>query len=146
MARANSELIREIIFTYNRMNRQYLQLESQLTDSNKSIHTEWSPQVDIMSTDQQYILEASLPGMKAEDIAIEFQSGELQISGTTAAPKYENAQCLRLERGYGNFARKFTFDQSIREHEIRALYEHGLLRIVLPIAAPQAASTQIEPI
>jgi len=41
----------------------------------------WSPLVDVEESDDAYVVDAELPGVKREDVNIEFVGNELVISG-----------------------------------------------------------------
>src|ERR1700756_443003 len=54
----------------------------------------WVPEMDLVETDDHYLLKADLPGMKQDDVSIEFNDGTLTISGERKI-EYE-----RKEKGF----------------------------------------------
>lgn len=91
------------------------------------------PAVDISEKDDEYVLEAELPGMKKEDIHIDLKDGILTISGDR---KYEREETRdnynRVERCYGSFSRSFTLPDHVKVDRIDAAYKDGILTVTLP--------------
>lgn len=88
--------------------------------------------VDLKETDENYQVEADLPGIKKEAIDIEFNNNYLVISAKrdeSTEDKRENY--VRRERHYGAFNRSFYID-NIDESKIDASFNDGVLRIILP--------------
>ncbi|MDD3165260.1 MAG: Hsp20/alpha crystallin family protein [Oscillospiraceae bacterium] len=95
---------------------------------------------DILENETSYILQAELPGFRKEDIALDLTDGVLTIAAQRAEP--ENAQAyLRRERKYGTFSRSFNVS-GIREGEITAAFENGVLELTLPKLAPETPPTR----
>ncbi len=93
----------------------------------------WGPAVDIYETDDSYILEADLPGMKKEDIHIDVRANVLTLSGERKQEqKVEEDNKIRIERNYGKFVRSFTLPQNVDADHIKASYKDGVLRVILP--------------
>ena len=91
---------------------------------------------DIRETENDYVLEAELPGFSKEDIHAEIKDGYLTIYAehkTEDEQTDEKTNYIRRERSYGSYKR--TFDLSgIREQEITAAYRDGVLTLTLPKA------------
>ena len=105
------------------------------------------PAVDILEKDNEYVLEAEVPGMTKKDIHIDLRDGVLTISGER---KYEGEekkdQYTRVERCYGSFTRSFTLPEHVETDKIDAEYKDGVLRVTLPKgerARPKAIDVKI---
>ncbi|WAM32625.1 Hsp20/alpha crystallin family protein [Caldicellulosiruptor naganoensis] len=91
---------------------------------------------DIKETENEYIIEAELPGVKKEDIKIELYDNRLTIKAETKREeKEERENFIRRERRYGAFSRTFYLD-NVKEDGIKAKYEDGILKIILPKEKP----------
>ncbi|MDK2820979.1 MAG: hypothetical protein PWP31_944 [Clostridia bacterium] len=87
---------------------------------------------DIKETDNEYIVEAELPGMKKDQIEIDFNNNILTISARrNDVVDEERDNYIRRERRYGEMRRSFTVE-NVREDEIRAEYNDGILKITMP--------------
>lgn len=90
--------------------------------------------VDIKEKENEYILEADFPGMKKEDINIEYNQGYLSISGEKKTEKEETEKkenYIRKERNYSKVSRSF-YVGDINKDEIKAKFENGVLEITIP--------------
>jgi len=97
----------------------------------------WMPRVDIHEDAKNYIVTASLPGVKKEDVKIAVDNGTLIISGERKQEKEEhNKTCLRHETQYGYFQRSFLLPQNIHPEQIKAVHADGLLTVTLPKPEP----------
>ena len=92
----------------------------------------WVPPVDVAETQDRILVRAEVPGMKQEDIQIEFENGLLTIRGERKIEKSEQLTWHRVERIYGNFSRSFTLPRSIDAEKITASYREGVLEIEVP--------------
>src|SRR5436305_10459161 len=81
-------------------------LTSDYEDSEGGLPGTWSPAVDVLETEDSYLLFAELPGVRREDIQLQVRDRRLEISGRRQ-PLGENRNFLRLERSYGPFHRNF---------------------------------------
>ena len=87
---------------------------------------------DIRETKEAYILEADLPGMRKEDINLEYNQNYLTIhahKNETKEDKKENY--IRKERHYGEVSRSF-YVGNIDKSAISAKFENGVLEVILP--------------
>jgi HSP20 family protein len=92
----------------------------------------WVPPVDVAETQEKIIVRAEVPGMKQEDIQIEFENGLLSIRGERKLIKEEGTTFHRVERTFGNFSRSFTLPRTIDPEKISASYRDGVLQIEVP--------------
>ena len=70
---------------------------------------DWSPQVDIIEDEKEYLVKADLPEMKKEEIKVSVEDGVLSISGERNTEKEEKAKKFhRMERSFCRFERTFT--------------------------------------
>lgn len=91
------------------------------------------PAVNIMDNEKDYVLALALPGRKKEDFNIEVDDNILSISAEVKADnKNEVSNYTRKEFGLAAFKRSFTLPETIDEENIKASYEDGVLRFVLP--------------
>jgi HSP20 family protein len=93
----------------------------------------WVPPVDVAETQEKILVRAELPGMKQEDIQIEFENGLLTLRGDRKLDKQETGVTYhRVERVYGNFSRTFTLPRTVDPERISASYRDGVLEIEVP--------------
>ena len=93
----------------------------------------WSPGFDLHETDDAYVIEADLPGLKQDDINITVEQGIITIKGER---KYEEKQkekgYRRIERGYGSFQRAFRLPQNVDADKVEARFTDGVLTVNVP--------------
>ncbi len=98
---------------------------------------------DITEKDGNYLFDIELPGFKKEDISIELNNGTLTISANkenSNEEKDEDGHIVRQERFSGNCSRSYYIGENIHEEDIKAKFENGELRIIIP----NMTSKQIE--
>jgi len=104
----------------------------------------WSPFVDIIEDDHEYLFKADLPEMKKEDVKITIENRVLYIFGERKAEKEEKKRKFhRLERFFGTFERTFTVPEDADVAKITAEFKEGVLQIHLP-KSPTAKPKPIE--
>jgi HSP20 family protein len=102
----------------------------------------WSPLVDIEETEDAWVLEAELPGVRREDVNVEVRDGELAITGELK--ERERKGVLRRQtRRTGRFDYRVTLPGDVEADKIEASLEHGVLTLRVP-KAPQAQPRRIE--
>lgn len=89
--------------------------------------------VDLKETKEAYVLKASLPGMKPDDISIEATTEEITIKGELKEEtEVKDAEYLRKERRYGKLQRTLSLPLAIDPNKVEATFEHGVVTITLP--------------
>lgn len=112
----------------------------------------WLPAVDLLETDEAFVIAADLPGVHLENVDIQFDRGTLTISGSRAAtlPALEKGQ-LRVfsaERAAGSFARSIRLPQQVDTDKISATFADGVLTVQVPkaqSALPRKIQVRAEP-
>jgi HSP20 family protein len=93
----------------------------------------WVPAMDLVETDEHFVLRADLPGLDEGDVNIEVNDNVLTISGER---KYEHEAkkdgYYRLERGSGQFNRSLTLPDGVDLDAIEASFEKGVLEVRVP--------------
>jgi HSP20 family protein len=102
----------------------------------------WAPALDVYQDKDQFTVVAELPGLKKENIELSLQDGVLTISGERKQEK-EGEEGYRNERFFGRFQRSVTLPASVDSSKVKATYEDGILKVVLP-KAEEAKPKKIE--
>ena len=86
--------------------------------------------VDVRESDNYYVVEADLPGIKKENIGLKFQNGYLMISAKKEDSKETigEEKYIHKERSYGEFVRSLYMDDA-DENSVTAKFENGVLNI-----------------
>lgn len=110
----------------------------------------WRPVVDVHEDEHGFVIDVELPGLRKEDVTINFQDGTLTIAGersygyeSTNGEKGEKKNAHRIERVYGKFLRSFNFPAAVNAESIAASFTNGVLSVVLP-KAEELKPKQIE--
>ena len=89
---------------------------------------------DIHETDNEYIVEAELPGISKENIHVTYEDGVLTISGqqqTDTVDEDKKGKLIRSERSLTSVRRQYLLE-NVKEDEIKASYSDGILKVTLP--------------
>ena len=106
-----------------------------------------APDIDIRENDKEIILEAELPGIDEKDIDILVRDGVLSLRGEKKSERDDKKDNFHLvERSYGSFERSFRLPDSADEAQIKADFNKGVLRIVVPKRAEAVKSEKKIPI
>ncbi len=93
----------------------------------------WNPSVDVYETEDAFVLEADLPGVKAEDVKVEPDNGDLLLQGwRSIETSHGDGQFHTMERSSGNFTRRIKLPESIDKTAIKAEFHDGVLKVLLP--------------
>ncbi|TXF79010.1 Hsp20/alpha crystallin family protein [Chryseobacterium sp.] len=88
------------------------------------------PTVNIIDKDDSYELTVSAPGFKKDDFKVNIDNGLLTISAETSSEKKEEKKnYLRKEFSTSSFTRSFRLPDNIRDEQIKANYQDGILNI-----------------
>ncbi len=109
--------------------------------------SEWSPSVDIVEDDKEWLVKADLPEVKKEDVKVSVENGVLTITGERKFEKEEkDKKYHRIERSYGTFLRSFTLPDGADGTKVNAEFKDGVLKVHLPKsekAKPKAVEVKV---
>ncbi len=89
--------------------------------------------IDLKEFDNEYEVQAELPGVKKDDVDIEITKNHLRITAKKECSKEEkHKKYARSEFSYGTMTRTLYFPEDIKVPDATAKMEHGVLKIVLP--------------
>jgi HSP20 family protein len=91
----------------------------------------WTPPVDIEETDDAYVVEAELPGVKREDVSIELAGNELSITGEIKE-KERKGIVRRRTRRVGRYELRVVLPDNIDGDKVDAKLKDGVLRVSVP--------------
>ena len=92
---------------------------------------------DVKETADAFELDIDLPGYKKEDVKISLYNGTLTISAEhneTNEEKDAKGRILRQERYSGNCSRSFYVGDAVKDSDVHASFNNGVLRIEIPTA------------
>jgi len=93
------------------------------------------PAVDMYQTKDEIVVQATIPGVKPEDIDISVTGEILTIKGEfKQEDKIEEGSYVRQERRFGQFCRELTLPTQVNADKAKAEFEHGVLTLRLPKA------------
>jgi HSP20 family protein len=88
--------------------------------------------VDLRETENEYIVEADLPGVKKGDITLRYENQYLTISAKRdETQEVKDESYVRRERRYGQFQRSIYID-NVMDDKIDAKFNDGVLTVTLP--------------
>ncbi len=90
-----------------------------------------TPRVDILEKDEELLLMADLPGVKADDVDIRYENGELSLVGRRE-PSHTDKRRSSWEYEVATYQRTFRLGENIAADKISAELKHGVLTLHLP--------------
>lgn len=101
------------------------------------------PDVDIKETNDAYVFNADLPGIKEKDVQVSLTGNRLTLSGKREEEKREErTNYYAFERSYGSFNRSFTLPAGTNPELAKADLKEGVLTITVP-KKPEAQAKKI---
>ena len=127
------EPLREFATLQNEMNRLFGTVFDAPTPGNGGTMRRWMPAMDLVETDDNFVLRADLPGLSEEDIKVEFEDGTLTVSGERKAEHESKGEgYYRVERAFGSFSRSLTLPQGVDPEAVTAEVDRGVLEVRIP--------------
>ena len=117
------------------MNRLFNTFFEPTTGSNggNGVIRRWTPAMDLVETEDNYVLRADLPGVSEGDVKIEVDDNVLTISGERKSGHKEAKEgYYRVERAYGSFSRTLTLPEGVDADAISASFDRGVLEVKVP--------------
>lgn len=92
------------------------------------------PPIDISECENEFVIEADMPGTKEENIDVQFHQGELTIRGKVDMQEQTNEHYRFRQFEPTDFYRAFRIGESVDATNISARYADGVLTVHLPKA------------
>ena len=94
-------------------------------------HAGHEMKTDVRETESGYEVDIDLPGFKKDEINVELNNGYLSISAAKGLDKEEKKEgkYIRKERYAGSMSRSFYVGDAIKQEDVKAKYENGILKL-----------------
>jgi HSP20 family protein len=100
--------------------------------------------LDVSEDENEFVVQAALPGVKPEDVQITVHGDTLTIQGEIKAEEEKKGRRWHLrERRFGQFQRSLSLATPVDSDKAQAQFEHGVLTLRLP-KSEQARPRQIK--
>ena len=133
MALVRWEPVRELTSLQSEMNRLFNTFFDTPTPGNGGAGRRWIPAMDLVETDEHFVLKADLPGLAEDDVNIEVEDNVLTVSGERKAEHEDKREgYVRVERSYGAFRRSLTLPEGIDPEAVTANFDKGVLEVRIP--------------
>lgn len=91
----------------------------------------FTPMVDLEETDEEFVLDVDLPGVRKKDVNIEVDGRRLVISGERAQAQ-RKGRLRRQARVWGSFAFEVILPAEVDEEHVEASMNDGVLHVRVP--------------
>ncbi|MFB9526704.1 Hsp20/alpha crystallin family protein [Nonomuraea roseola] len=93
----------------------------------------WTPMADISETEDSYVVEVDVPGVKKDQIDVQFSERELIVTGQIE--EHERQRRHRKTRRTGSFELRTLLPEEVDAERVEARLSNGVLTITVPKAA-----------
>jgi HSP20 family protein len=133
MALVRWEPVRELSSLQNDMNRLFNTFFDTPAAGNGGDARRWIPAMDLVETDDHFVLKADLPGLSDEDVHIDVEGDVLTVSGERKSEHEDKREgYVRVERAYGAFRRSLTLPEGVDPEAVTARFDSGVLEVRIP--------------
>lgn len=134
MALIRWEPVRELNTLQTEMNRLFNTLfDAPVPNGGNASLRRWIPAMDLVETDDDFVLRADLPGLSEGDVNIELEDNVLTVSGDRKSEHEERKEgYYRVERASGSFSRSLTLPEGVNPDAIKASFDKGVLEVRIP--------------
>ena len=96
---------------------------------------------DIRENENGYELDMDLPGFKKDEITVNLRDGYVTISAERGMERNEKdektGKFVRQERYSGSCQRSFYVGEDVKQEDMKARFEDGILHLEFPKASPK---------
>jgi HSP20 family protein len=134
MALVRWEPVRELTSLQSEMNRLFNTFfDSPTTGNGGNDVRRWIPAMDLVETDEHFVLRADLPGLNEGDVNIEVEDNVLTVSGERKSEHEDKREgYYRVERSFGSFRRTLTLPEGVDPEAVSATFDKGVLEVRVP--------------
>ena len=126
--------IREMMQLQNAVDRLF---ESELASTTplwRQSATAWMLPLDVIETEDEFIVKASIPGINPDDLDISLTDNVLTIKGEIKVEEAEDVRYHLRERRFGMFQRSISLPVPVNADKVEAVFENGVLTLHIPKA------------
>ena len=105
----------------------------------------WWPEIEVVEKNGELKIHADLPGMKKEDINVEFTDNGLIISGERKQETEEKREGFyHNERNYGTFYRNIALPEGANPDKANAVFHDGVLEVTVAVPKRELKARKLE--
>ncbi len=102
-------------------------------DSGAGSLADWQPEVDVLESEDELVVQAELAGLAREDFTLTIEGRDLIIEGERKSVAHpEKARRLQMERRYGPFRRTIHLPVDVQGDAVSAKLVNGVLEVTIP--------------
>jgi HSP20 family protein len=133
MALIRWEPARELNSLQHEMNRLFNTFFDAPAGAGNAGPRRWVPPMDLVETEDHFVLRADLPGMADGDVELTLEDSVLTLSGERKAEHETQGEgYYRIERATGAFSRSLTLPDGVDADGIEARFDKGVLEVRIP--------------
>jgi HSP20 family protein len=110
-------------------------MRTAVTSGSRTEQAPWTPMADLSETDDAYVMEIELPGVRRKDIDVEINERELVVSGEMKQTEREGV-LRRGTRRTGAFEFRAVLPAEVKAEDVDARLTDGVLKVAIPKAQP----------
>ena len=138
------EPFRELCSFQTEMNRLFNTVFDAPAGGNGGTVRRWTPAMDLLETEDHFVLRADLPGLSEDDVNVELEDNVLTVSGERKAEHHERSEGFyRVERAFGAFSRSLTLPKGVDPEAVTAAFDTACSRCDPEARGAQAAQDRI---
>lgn len=109
---------------------------------------EFLPAMDVRETEEAFVAEVEMPGLKPEEIEVKVEEGVLHVAAERKHEKDEKVKGVhRTERYFGRMERHLALPATAAGEKLEAEYRNGVLTLTIPKkpeAKPRSVSVKVK--
>jgi HSP20 family protein len=111
-----------------------------------AVRRTFGPPMDIYQTDKEVVVEVQLPKIDPKNVDVSVEEGVLKVEGKEeqVTEDKDGKNYIRREIRSGSFVRMVGLPAPVKESQIQAVYENGVLKITLPKAEPKSKKIEVK--
>lgn len=114
-------------------NRAFFDSTQGASGNGVTVSRRWIPAMDLVETEDAFVLHADLPGLTEKDVNIEVKDNVLTVSGERRSRQEKRHEgYYRVERAFGSFSRSLTLPEGVDPETVKASFDHGVLDVRVP--------------
>ncbi|KAJ3883940.1 HSP20-like chaperone [Lentinula edodes] len=117
-----------------------------LTQNSDTTQRFFKPKMDLHEDKEKNLVTATFefPGVKKEDVQVDVHNGRLTVAAETklSDDREQDGYAVR-ERSFGKYSRTLQLPKGVKEEEIKASMENGVLTVTFPKASAEQAPKKI---